>query len=59
MSILTFFLEVRSEIQKITWLGMDEFIGHIIVVMVTVAFSSVVLGFMDWFFSSALRWLFT
>ncbi len=59
MSILAFFAEVKSEIQKITWPGMDEFIGHMIVVMVMVAFSSVVLGFMDWAFSSALKWLFT
>lgn len=59
MSILSFLLEVKSEIQKVTWPSYEEFFGHMVVVLITVAFAAVVIGLMDYAFSSALKWLFT
>lgn len=59
MSIFSFFSEVKSEIEKITWPSFDEFVGHMVVVLVTVVFSALVLGFMDYAFSSALKLFFT
>ncbi len=59
MSVFTFLREVKAEVEKITWPSFDEFVGHMIVVFVTIMFASVILGGMDYVFSAALKWLFT
>ena len=59
MSILTFFSEVKAEFLKVTWPTMDEFIGHMIVVAVTVGFVTVIVGAMDYGFASLLTWFFS
>jgi preprotein translocase SecE subunit len=59
MSVLTFLLEVKSEIKKVTWPTYEEFFGHMIVVSVTVTFAAIVIGVMDYLFSAGLKWLFT
>ncbi len=53
--VLTFFFEVKQELGKVTWAKFDEFVGHTVVVCITVAFVSVVLSLMDTAFNLALQ----
>ena len=59
LDVKSFLSDVRSEIGKITWPSFDEFLGHMVVVFVSVAFSSVVLGLMDYLFTFVLTWFFS
>lgn len=54
-SIKPFFSEVKAELGKVTWIGFDEFFGQMVVVCITIAFMSIVLGFMDAAFGEVLR----
>jgi preprotein translocase SecE subunit len=54
-SVKSFFSEVKAELGKVTWIGSDEFIGQMVVVCITIAFMSIVLGFMDAAFGEVLR----
>ena len=45
--VVAFFTEVWSEIEKITWLSRDEFVGSTIVVCILIAFFAIILGVMD------------
>jgi len=53
--VTSFFYEVKAELDKVTWIGFDEFVGNMVVVCVTVAFMSLVLGLMDTTFGLLLR----
>ena len=53
--VLTFFQEVRAEMQKVTWSTRDELIGSTTVVLMTMLILSLFIGAADLFFSSILR----
>jgi preprotein translocase subunit SecE len=56
--VITFFYEVKSEINKVTWPRQDELIGTTIVVFILVIFFAVLLGIMDYSFSMFIKYLF-
>ena len=45
--IITFFQEVKAELDKVTWATKDELIGSLVIVCVLSLFFALVLGFMD------------
>lgn len=53
--ILTFLNEVAVEVHKITWPKREELIGSTIIVFVFVAFFAIILGLMDFTFSSLIQ----
>jgi preprotein translocase SecE subunit len=46
-TVVKFLNEVWVELQKITWLNRDDFLGSTIVVCILIAFFSIILGLMD------------
>lgn len=56
--VLAFLSEVKQELGRVTWAKFDEFLGHTVVVCITVAFVSVILSLMDTTFNLALQRLF-
>jgi len=45
-----FFSEVRSEISKVVWPSRAEFLGSVIVVVITMIAFSIFLGLINWLF---------
>ena len=45
--VIAFLNEVWAEVEKITWLSRDEFMGSTIIVCILIAFFAVILGAMD------------
>ena len=59
MNLLTFFKEVRIELEKVTWPSFNEFIGATMVVLIIVAAFAVYLGAVDFVLQLASEWLYT
>ncbi len=55
---ILFLHEVKSEINKVTWPKRDEMIGSTIVVFILVVFFALLLGILDYGFSSLIKSLF-
>ncbi len=50
-----FVVEVKSEMQKVTWSTRAELINATVIVLVTIAFLSVFIGIVDIAFSQGLK----
>ncbi|MFC1854448.1 preprotein translocase subunit SecE [Candidatus Dependentiae bacterium] len=53
--VWAFISEVRLELSKVTWARFDEFVGHTVVVCITVACVSAIMSLMDTTFSVILQ----
>ena len=53
MNLITFFSEVRYELSKVVWPSRSDFIGSIIVVLITMAAFAVFLGCVNYMFHMA------
>ncbi len=42
-----FFVGVKYELSKVTWPSRDEFLGHLVVVLIAVSICSVIFSLMD------------
>jgi preprotein translocase subunit SecE len=54
-----FYLDVRSEMKKVTWPARQEVVGTTIVVVVAVFFFGFYLGLVDYLLDLGLRWVLT
>ncbi len=57
-SPMQFMREVRSELRKVSWPTRAEVINYSIVVLVTVIVLTIMIGLLDWAFSSSILELF-
>lgn len=55
--IVTFFREVRAELEKVTWPKRDDLVGAVIIVCVLAVIFALIIGFMDAGIRVALKWL--
>ncbi len=52
----TFFLEVKYEMSKVSWPSRSEFLGAVIVVLITMVAFAIFLGFVNYgFYVSSLK----
>ena len=55
--VITFFQEVKAELDKVTWPKWDDLVGTVIIVCILSFFFAIVIGLMDAAFTYIIKWI--
>ena len=55
--VVTFLLEVKNELEKVTWVSWDDLVGAVTIVCLLSVFFAVIIGLMDSTVTSFIQWM--